>query len=573
MNTNAQLIPTLPTTENDPRIASVDIFRPLDRIEPAKVLDPSVTPTAPSIPSASPHARSGNQLLASPRSAPTASPSSGKYYCAVCKKVFNNEATWNNHQNSAKHLSNVKEASRSSGDGRSKTSGKTRKGSEVLDRIDDFTSIIASESEKTVAILPEVSDARQKLKQADKISNTTPAIAAPVYWNVAKALHKYNYPQDTSIALQSLIRLLERCEQVPLTSSAAQETNETTPQLTFSQISMTLYLARLALARLCASYTIGVVAARCLYMQALEERWKLEIKKIESIAQSLRVLPSPELTIALETLIEGSGVLAKSSKLGAKPKDPNLVLHLVLREAALVHMRRLGEEDSAARAAEQRAVVLARLEGVMYESLALPWYAVDNLLAAAQAGFAEAPASPGPESANLELATPSDSERLNELESWWCVIAAMVLTIELEDFVREREIQQLIYKRQAIDLIQRETGSTLSRQESQSGFADLDFLLRLSCALRVRDHAYLSRSAVREAEHIALLLGTGADTDAEGWDPLPLICARRFLDPVQAMAAWERVVMMPLLLPDTIAVSGWIKHEVDRPIMANFAKM
>lgn len=44
----------------------------------------------------------------------------------------------------------------------------------------------------------------------------------------------------------------------------------------------------------------------------------------------------------------------------------------------------------------------------------------------------------------------------------------------IEDFVREREIQQLIYKRQAIDSIRRETGSTLSRQESQSGFADLD---------------------------------------------------------------------------------------------------
>lgn len=67
----------------------------------------------------------------------------------------------------------------------------------------------------------------------------------------------------------------------------------------------------------------------------------------------------------------------------------------------------------------------------MYESLALPWYAVDNLLAAAQAGFAEALMSPGSESARLELATPSDSGRLDELESWWCVIAAMVLTIEL----------------------------------------------------------------------------------------------------------------------------------------------
>ncbi|RUP47308.1 hypothetical protein BC936DRAFT_145875 [Jimgerdemannia flammicorona] len=324
-------IPTLPIVEKDGNVASRDIFQPLDQVESsphARVGTPSTSPLPP-------HSRllvhTGSPLPSSP-----ASPTSGKFYCSVCKKAFNNEATWSNHQNSAKHLNNVKEASRTSSGDMGKVIGRAAENSE---------------------------DARQKLKQAEKISSTNPAVAASVYWNVAKgALHKTHHPQDTSRALQSLIRLIEEREQTLPPVGASGVTKEATSQLTPSQASMTLYLARLALARLNASYVVGVAVARVLYAKALEERWKVDVQEVDGVAQNLSALPLSTLTAMLESSLEGSDVLAKLSK---PPKDPNLVAHLVLREAALVHARRLGEEDGAAHAAEGKALVWAGMAGVV----------------------------------------------------------------------------------------------------------------------------------------------------------------------------------------------------------------
>lgn len=45
-------------------------------------------------------------------STPTANNPTSNLYCTACKKKFNNEATWQNHLKSAKHIANAKAKSK-----------------------------------------------------------------------------------------------------------------------------------------------------------------------------------------------------------------------------------------------------------------------------------------------------------------------------------------------------------------------------------------------------------------------------------------------------------------------------
>ena len=84
-------------------------------------------------------------------------------------------------------------------------------------------------------------------------------------------------PEYTYKALQQLIETLE----------TLQSSSTPTTDLKSSQISSTLYASRLALARLLCIYktSTSITSARTLYLNALQDKWKIDSEKLITLAQ------------------------------------------------------------------------------------------------------------------------------------------------------------------------------------------------------------------------------------------------------------------------------------------------
>ncbi|KAF9985993.1 hypothetical protein BGZ75_002330, partial [Mortierella antarctica] len=260
----------------------------------------------------------------------------GRYNCAVCKKSFGSEATWNSHEMSAKHIASVKAAEKKSKGGAKNQSG--QKGSNGAgggggggrqQRIQE--SVIEQDP-------PEVAEALLSFRKAERIASQNPDMAAPVLWKIAKALWTFRYSQEAAKALSLLIRVLESLQAVTTPGGAPGSLSPT-------QISMTLYLSRLALARLIV-YQSPSLASQY-YLDAIQGRWQIdpndfqamsEMVSTGSVSQLLehcqRFLSTHPKT---ERLLRSSSTTANAAAAPPavkKASDPNLKLLTVLLESA-----------------------------------------------------------------------------------------------------------------------------------------------------------------------------------------------------------------------------------------------
>ncbi|KAG2218369.1 hypothetical protein INT45_012511 [Circinella minor] len=196
-------------------------------------------------------------------------------YCTPCKKKFSNEATFQGHLKSAKHIANEKK-NKPKKTGSINATGRQQQQQQPQD--------------------PAVKDGLNKLKQATtvaKSSNPVPAVG--VLWNLT--FYTLKRPQNTYQALQQLIETLEilQSSSTPITG------------LTPSQIMSTLYASRLALARLLCIYKTdtSIKLAHTLYLDALQDKWKIDCKQLIAIAQECDSIPM-------------DGIMAECRKLGIR---------------------------------------------------------------------------------------------------------------------------------------------------------------------------------------------------------------------------------------------------------------
>ncbi|KAI9017472.1 hypothetical protein BC832DRAFT_31357 [Gaertneriomyces semiglobifer] len=175
-------------------------------------------------------------------------PKAGSFSCMVCKKNFGTEATWNAHQKTARHLSAVKEELKRE----------------------------RSEAKKT-ASNPVVADAQMKARQIDKVASSNPSLAATVLWSVGRTFWEHKRIQDAAAALWKLIGILCGLQDTPRIQTPEAVT------LSPSQVTETLYLARIALARIMVQYHEDFAIG--LYLDAIEGKFGSWTEEALMIAQ------------------------------------------------------------------------------------------------------------------------------------------------------------------------------------------------------------------------------------------------------------------------------------------------
>ncbi|KAL1915343.1 uncharacterized protein VTP21DRAFT_6801 [Calcarisporiella thermophila] len=440
----------LPIT--DPRLADLNIFGPPIIHEPFTYTSSFkyhsrhiATPTK-STPKSSAISPAQQSSVKSPQ----------KFYCASCKKSFASEATYTSHLSSSKHLANVKEKS------------PVKKGT------------AAASWKKGEAETPEVADALKKLKQADKAAQANGASMAPVYWNLAKLLYGYGRVQDTSRALWSLLQVLRKIKP-----------NDEGNSLSASQLSVTTYLARLALARL--YLPLFPDASKDLYMLALEERWNLKIPKLKELAKKIKGLSLNELLQVCDEIRDTSGIQSRSS---SKRSDPNLIAHIAFCEVGCAFAQCYDgqeEEDFWNDPAKKRATgsdkfglivlgiaamccrneelidhytqILYRISKI-YSVLGMEWCSSDCFFQVA-----------------------SDLPMENT-ERWWWIAKAILCSLVMGDFIRIQEMEKKIAERRG----------------SEEIHDVIDILFRIARAVKTHDFLYLRCRAEHDMEYLTLLV-------------------------------------------------------------------
>ncbi|KAI8907438.1 hypothetical protein DFJ77DRAFT_179296 [Powellomyces hirtus] len=190
-----------------------------------------------------------------PTSSPR-SPSTTAFFCHTCKKSFGAEATYVSHQKTARHITAVKELQRKY------DTGNERKA-------------------KKVPVPTAAVEAARKVLYADSVASTDPALAATVYWSVANVLWSNNRVRETGECLFKLTSVLSHLQTNP-----APPTGTLQPPVTLkpSQIVETLYLARIALARLMSIYDCDFAIA--MYMDALEGKYRIPFHEMTELPHS-----------------------------------------------------------------------------------------------------------------------------------------------------------------------------------------------------------------------------------------------------------------------------------------------
>ncbi|KAL1928213.1 hypothetical protein VTP01DRAFT_3129 [Rhizomucor pusillus] len=163
-----------------------------------------------------------------------ATPSSNNLYCTACKKKFSNEATWQNHLKSSKHIANEKKKGKQP----SSKAPSAEPKSDVADpRIDEIT------------------------KQLDKVLQSPSSEQKhQELWSISKSFFELKRPRDTSIVLQHLIQ------------SATGDLQ---------------YQALLTLGRLYYIYK-SFVPAYQQFLNALEQFWKIKSDSLLDIAKNFK---------------------------------------------------------------------------------------------------------------------------------------------------------------------------------------------------------------------------------------------------------------------------------------------
>ncbi|ORY07848.1 hypothetical protein K493DRAFT_332590 [Basidiobolus meristosporus CBS 931.73] len=463
-----------PTIDKEDQI---DIFGTLLLLNPYEATNStlnnplrSTSTNAPSTPTA---------VRSSPAVVP--SPGSAKFYCEACRKSFNSEATWLTHQNSSKHLQNLKSQKKNMKTPK-KANSEAKKKPEVFSPGRPTTS-------------PQVAEALLNEKQAKKVADSNPVMAATVFWNVSKVLWANCHVRDTFNTLENLVHHLEK------TIEIAQEQQDEALVALLPKLAATLYLARMALARLIYHYSNDKYSACTLARLAVEERFGLPTSQLKDIIQVAGSHSVEKLYKRCTQILEESNSSIKITK------DPNLTLSDILSEVAgfyCNHIDRSSEETSEqSRSLQHCSIVFYILSSIIYTKqdripdhlktlrfleqiyhhLEKPWYACDIMMLSIKLKMKLFQAA--------DEAAPQPKPDFSTL--WWAICNALLISVEIRDFVRIIEIQDIcesILTAQGLDTIP---------------YTDIKFLLTAARSIQVHDTTWLQFSAPFEIELFQLI--------------------------------------------------------------------
>ncbi|KAG0034226.1 hypothetical protein BGZ81_005765 [Podila clonocystis] len=252
---------------------------------------------------------------------------SDRFNCAPCKKSFGSEATWNSHQKSAKHIAAVKDAEKRA---KGRGSGSNHQKS--------HSSNNHSKPQETESEPPEVAEALMSFRKVEKIAKENPGMAASVMWKISKVLWSHRYTQETAKVLTLLVQTLTTLQ------SSASPAAPVPGTLSPTQISMTLYLSRLALARLVVYQSPSV--ASHLYLDAIHGRWQInpadfqQMCEMVSMSSVTRLLDHCKHYLSHHSKTEKlmqpptDTPAATTTAAPAKKPDPNLKLLIALVESS-----------------------------------------------------------------------------------------------------------------------------------------------------------------------------------------------------------------------------------------------
>ncbi|KAI1316399.1 hypothetical protein EDD11_010042 [Mortierella claussenii] len=470
--------------------------------------------------------------------------SDGRYNCSVCKKSFGSEATWNNHQSSAKHLAAVKDAAKKNrGVGPKAGAGSQRSSSN--NKNNNGNSDHLQEQDP-----PEVMEALSSFRKVSKIVKENPSMAASVLWKIAKALWSFRQSRETARALSLLIQTLSELQTSSSSTSAslsgaaaASAATSGSGSLTPTQISMTLYLSRLAIARLVVyqSPTISIQ----FYLDAVQGRWEIDPTELQSICEMVHTASFIQLLDHCKTFLSGHPKIQKlmtpvtsagaPSAAAKKPTDPNLQLVTVLLEAAsmlaqhctpsssllssstinkeeriraetslgllamavaLTEASKAGLEATAtmvvAEPEEKSAIMIMRAMSMIYRHLRMKYSAAACLL---RIGELSLPGGIGPQDTHSNI-NNDDTTLL------WDLFQALLLSMETGDLVRMQ---------QAIRWLQ-----ICNKDDMASSFLDIRTIITIANAVILQDNDVLHNSASNALEHLLLLIQDGdVDTTSQ----------------------------------------------------------
>ncbi|KAI8599937.1 hypothetical protein EDD21DRAFT_147340 [Dissophora ornata] len=452
------------------------------------------------------------------------------FNCSVCRKSFGSEATWNNHQMSAKHIAAVKDMEKKNKAGSKGGSGQrgargssTNNNSGAKNKQQQPQRTNATQKEE-YQDPPEVVEALTSFRKVEKVVKESPGMAAPVLWKIAKALWSHRQSLETARVLSLLIRVLSDLQAAPPAAAGMGSLSPT-------QISMTLYLSRLAMARLVV-YRSPSIALQY-YLDAIQGRWQIDPADFQSIFeivstgtvvqlldhchQFLSTHPKTEkMMIAAPAVTPTTSTTDSTVSVAKKAADPNLKLLTILVEGASMLSQSspaptpsssTGSSDNrkihgevalalfAMAAALTRAaagtsndddtmsgvVVILRNMAAVYKHLRIPYSASACLIRIGE----------------LVVATPCAQqdkrpEGDNTLLSW-DLFQALLLAMETGDFVRMQRATELLGRCNAIV------------------FQDVQTVVEVARAVISQDNEYLHNNASYALEHLMLMVQDGGE--------------------------------------------------------------
>ncbi|KAF9431421.1 hypothetical protein BGZ76_000326 [Entomortierella beljakovae] len=438
------------------------------------------------------------------------STSDGRFNCNVCKKSFGSEATWNSHQMSAKHIAAVKDLTKKNKSGGSK-GGSGQKNTNNNNNNVKHTQKVQEDQDPQ-----EVIEALASFRKAEKVAKENPGMAASVLWKIAKALWSYRQSLETAKVLSLLIRILCELQSTAGTSSTTTSAASVPGSLSPTQISMTLYLSRLAIARLLV-YQSPSLSLK-IYTDAIQGRWQMEYLDLQTINEMVGVFSAPEILDhcrhflsthpKTEKLMVTPAPISEPPVAGKKPADPNLKLLTILSECASLvaqenstpsskqpqklAMKEKRESGEMALVYLALAAVLTEASGdkpgmavilrkmaVIYKQLKMKHLASSCLIYAGEIVLSVR------ESDQDNVAV--NCKRDQDLE--WDLFQALLLAMETGDFVRMRI---------AIGL--------LSDCCNTTKYQDVETIITVANAVITQDNDYLYNGASCALDHLLLLV-------------------------------------------------------------------
>ncbi|KAL0086016.1 C2H2-type zinc finger transcription factor [Phycomyces blakesleeanus] len=350
-------------------------------------------------------------------------------YCKPCKKKFSNEATWQNHIKSAKHIANQKKA------------GKVQP--------------IPQTQKITVEDDPLIVDALFKIEQANKKKVSDPDTATSEYWEISKVLYHLQQPQKTADVLEELIQL---------TTDLKWKDTHHSAKLALSRL-LCLYnkdFGNLSKARQLMLDTVEVQLSIC-HLELLNVAQQCDREDVATLLSESRKLVTKYLadnskrSDLVRLVLETSSLFAQNKRPEEKEEGGQnigivmgfLAVHLSASvEMKQKNMGRVGE--------------LFRIMGSVHRTL-------DARLLKGELG--------------LDCGT---SEQLKE--SLWDVADTLLVTLEAEDYVRAKIIEE--------------------RLGNIGSYPDLELIMEISEAIRLLDVDRL-KTQVSKLGYMGLLVSVG----------------------------------------------------------------